>query len=134
MVAIKGSAIGKGNGSKPIKECEHKSMPGAQPEEVVKDMEDEESKECGEKSSSAHRAKIGTEEHLPFSIMGYDGAQTVLGKCKEGNGQKRKAGSFIRVVVAPVKGPVTGIDKVHLLCIFPVIIYLEGSVVNNSPG
>jgi hypothetical protein len=114
-VAIKGRAIGKGNGSKPIKECEHKSIPDAQLEEVVKDMEDEKSKQCRKKSSSAHGAKIGTEEHLSFSIMGYDGVHTILGKGKEGHRQKRKAGSFIRVVMAPVKGPVAGINKVHLL-------------------
>ena len=47
-MAIEGSTIGKGNGSKTVEECEHKSIPDAQLEELVKDMEDEEGdKEAG---------------------------------------------------------------------------------------
>ena len=53
-MTIEGRAIGKGNGSKPVKECEHKSIPETQLEKVVKEMEDEESKQCGKKGSSAN--------------------------------------------------------------------------------
>lgn len=133
-MAIESRAVGKGKGPKPKEQSKEKGVDNAHLEEMVKHMKDEDAEESGKESSGEQGTHVGAVEDLPFLVVREKVLQEVFGYGERWHGHERKTWCLVDVVMATVKGPVTGIYRLHFFCILFIIIYLERAVVYDGTG
>jgi hypothetical protein len=78
-------------------------------------MKDEEAEESGEESCGKQGTHVSTVEDLLLLVVREKVLQKVFSYGERWHSHERKTWCLVGVVMAIVKGPITGINKIHLI-------------------